>query len=230
MPKVVTRERTSSFVETREETIPWRDLTHSQTADILRPWAKTMIAGSIAVASFLFVESVTGDGGQQLSLDDAAETARAQAKAVYDDKSLREKFEAAYVTPIEIKDDFRVNESGVRGKWAHMWTANTAISFGQTCLRGSAYDTTPSEIRGWTNGDISAVASLSSNAADEVYVYPAGSDAPSLRFSVSGGELIPDVKTERTLTANGCELNGLPVTENSYEDFQTLHTPLQPGR
>lgn len=80
-------------------------------------------------------------------------------------------------------------------------------SFGQDCLMGSAYDTTPSEIRGRAHGDISSVATVNV-VDDETVVYPAASNAAPLRFAQ--GEtpsqlLIPaDGHTRSTLEAYGC--------------------------
>lgn len=83
-------------------------------------------------------------------------------------------------------------------------------TFGQDCLMGSAYDTTPSEIRGRAHGDISSAATV--NVVDnETVVYPAASNAAPLRFAQ--GEtpsqlLIPaDGHTRSTLEAYGCDSN-----------------------
>lgn len=76
---------------------------------------------------------------------------------------------------------------------------------GSDCLDGSAYDTTPSEIRGRASGDISAVASIAVNES-EISIHPAGSNADPLRFEIADtGRLVPlDDATSDTLKAYGC--------------------------
>lgn len=75
-------------------------------------------------------------------------------------------------------------------------------AIGEDCLANTAFDTSPSEIRG---GDISAVASITRNEDDEIIVHPANDSSP-LVFTVNeNGRLIAsNGVTEQTLNSYGC--------------------------
>ncbi len=189
-----------------------------------------VIAGTVLVASW----TSSGNGGDQ-SPDAAAAGMRQKAATVYLSHSTRQKFEDTYITPIELKGDYLVHDRGLRGEMKHWRTTAYESQFGQMCLRGSGYDTTPSNIRTWSGGgDISAIASLSQNGS-EVSVYPAGSNAPSLQFKLISGELIPDNTTVMTLAANDCEpTSGLAVARqdrfhNQLESVPGFLETIHPG-
>lgn len=179
-------------------------------------------AGVVLVGSGIWWAA--GSPGHESSPETAKRDVFAAAKAVYQESPVREQFEAQYVRPIAVDKEMSVGGKRVLGWLLARGNTDAHYTFGQTCLAGSAYDTSPSEIRGRASGDISAVAALAVSG-DMVTVYPAGSDAPSLRFSIASGELVPDQPTVETLRANGCDPSSalhIGLNEEYYESTDVL--------
>ncbi len=98
-------------------------------------------------------------------------------------------------------DDLPDTGNGILG----IFTMTVDSPIGSNCLAGTAYDTTPSEIRGRASGDISAVASIAVKGS-VISIHPAGSEAAPLLFIIGeDGRFEPnDVPTSDTLRAYGC--------------------------
>ena len=200
MPKV-RREVRPFYVETVR--VPWAELTPHERQKVKerRIDIGLKVAGVALVGASIWW--VAGSPGHAAPREDARQDVFKAASAAYQKSPVRERFEAQYIRPITVNKEMSEGGKRILG-W--LWAKDAAdahYTFGQTCLAGSAYDTSPSEIRGRSSGDISAVAALAVSGGD-VTVYPAGSDAPSLSFSITNGELVPDESTVETLVANGC--------------------------
>jgi hypothetical protein len=185
--------------------------------------AKRSIVGSVAAALVTWSGvSAIGTPGEKISEQDGAQAVSANAAQIYNGKSLREKFELAYVTPL-----FGSKAPSTRGGSGLLsWSKPYAADFGQNCLVDTPYSTQPSEITGRSRGTIMPPAAFHMDArTGDAFVTPYGGNSDgSLRFSVKNGELIPTVETIATLAANNCVIvDGIPATtpRDSYNSART---------
>ena len=179
---------------------------------------------ALATSTALFFWGISGSPGEEMTHDQVRAGLAKDAREAYFSGTQRQKFEMAYVTPQRETMEGIEGQTGLKGKLRTVLHPAFYATFGQYCLQGSAYDTTPSTIRGRANGDISAVASLVMSGTS-VTVHPAGSNAPALVFNETSGELVPDSATEETLIANGCKPRGLVVSSDyrlKSPDFKVI--------
>lgn len=200
---------------------------------------KRRISQGVAAVAIIALASgawkMSGDSGREMTKAEAGSVALDAVAARYKNMTPRQQFEWMYAGQIITgRQDMRTGGTGFRGWLARTGAESAPYSFGQDCLAGTAYDTTSSEIRGWSHGDISAVASLAIDAQGDVRVYPAGSEAPPLHFTQENNELVPGKATVRTLSANNCEPYGLKIVDEDefHKDLLGLaaQSPFRPGQ
>jgi hypothetical protein len=197
--------------------LPWGDLTDKEQHKIKRKATLRMMAVTGGLALLASAWSLSGDWGENLPKSEAGEKMREEVADKYLEMSAREKFEATYVDPIVYKADYIEGASGPKGQLHYLLDDSYEYRFGQVCLAGRAYDTSPSSVRG-DSGEINAVATLTAHG-DEVFVHPAGSDAEPLAFELREGELFPNAATRETLLANDCRVaDGLVVQRWDMEE------------
>lgn len=205
----------------------------------LNPKARNRViarrVGAIAAAGALVFAAnpngfaLFGVPSQPVSQAEMIRDGERQAMQLFSKENTAQKFATQYASS-PVQGVYAQEHAGGRGVIGYISTipgTTSRLLYGQDCLTGSAYDTTPSTIRGRAaNGDISAVASLQVEGDGMVVVHPAGSNADALRFTQtqSSGELLPDQATQRTLEAYGCYTGGLAMSflpdGNAYEAIQ----------
>lgn len=136
-------------------------------------------------------------------------------------------FETQYISPLSVAVNHRNPGKGIIGYFASWGAGNAVVQAGQDCLADSGYNTSPSNIRGYSNGDINPVAVMGTDNGSDYTVYPAAGDAKPLRFVINseGNAFIPasdDNWTIQTLSANGhCSVTGMQYsyapTDNRYD-------------
>lgn len=211
------RDDSYRYAEKYQVSLPWGELTDKEKHGIKRTATlRTMVAtGTLAVLASAW--TLSGDYGKTLPTSEAGEKMREEVADKYLEMSAREKFEATYVDPIVYKADYIENASGLKGQLHYLIDDSYEYRFGQVCLAGRAYDTSPSSVRG-DSGEVNAVATLTAQG-DNILVHPAGSDAPPLVFETRDGELFPDAATRETLLANNCRVaDGLVVQRWDMEE------------
>lgn len=146
---------------------------------------------------------IYGSTGSHLSDDEAKRLVLKEASQSYEDSSLRERFEAQFVQPIVVDQERSINGTRISGFIEKYNSRNAVYAFGQDCLSGTAYDTTPSKILTRAENEVSAIAAFAVRG-DVAIVFSVSSAAPPLNFGTETGQLIPDQTTAETLRANGC--------------------------
>jgi hypothetical protein len=197
----------------------WGDLTGKEKIKELGKSAGKLVA---ATAFLGITQLLVGETGSDLPDAEFDTRAKSEVTAQYMGVTALDKFEMTYLktqdTQVSLYDGGSGILGAITGSSAHSYT------YGQQCLAGTAYNTNPSEIRGFSGGDITAAASLAASAYGGVEVYPAGSITPPLVFEYSDtGVLLPDNRTARTLADHGCNTSGLPIWASMDGDrFSTV--------
>jgi hypothetical protein len=202
--------------------LPWKDLTKKekvkQVAKIIAPIA--LLAGFTVAALPNGPVDLLGDSGRLRTESEMNEQKAIKRQEVFaQDLAPSERFSLTFLgsDSLGIRNDIdtridvnsRVEHNGVLGLLNVIVPGGTTDIIGdnpyEDCLAGTSYDITPSQIRGRASGDINAVASI--NVSDnEVFVYPAASEANSLRFTIEdNGLLLPSSETVEILSAYGCK-------------------------
>jgi hypothetical protein len=174
------------------------------------------IAGIIYASAPNGTVDFWGDRGEPVSIEAQRADARFNALDKFSMQSVEGKFAMQYITNEYGYIDGVQNENGILGNVANNGNPDLYYRFGQVCLAGSAYDTTPSSIRGGATGDVSAAAAINYNAGtNQATIYPANSEAKPLVFTVVpyGNALEPDTQTKDTLLAYDCQPEGLVIEE-----------------
>lgn len=186
---------------------------------------------SLAVAGVLIAAAygpkflgTRGEDVPEGSLDAAL---RASVAAKLTEMSPTKLYEASYIEPIREGDD--IPRPGARGLFG-MFAGYDPVdrTFGQSCLAGTPYDTS-------VDRRVPAVPEFDGNT---FRVFPGGSAAPPLVFTVGEGELMPSDKTQQTLSSlsSPCvRADGLPVFRGQHRvtnsEFETVRQvePLHPS-
>lgn len=210
--------RGARYGNTRRVELPWGELTGNEQHNVKRKATLRTMGATIVLASLAAAWANSGDYGTSLPTSEAGQKMREEVAAKYLEMSTREKYEATYIDPIEYKADYIIGATGLRGVLHYIDDDEYEYRFGQGCLAGSAYDTSPLRTRYGADGNADTVASLSTRG-DKILVHPAGTDAAPLVFESRGGELFPDSNTRATLLDNDCRVaDGLVVRVSGSEE------------
>ncbi len=218
----------SSYGDYRgSEKIEYRDLSDEQKSDVHRRIGVRCVLGLVGAVSLSFVApAVLGHSSEERSDEDMMSEAATRHAELYANNSDVNKLSHLYSgSPLTYIDesghlvgitDFKVlaniGGSGLAGLASRnngSSKPNVSYNFSQSCLEGTGYDTTPSEIRTlFGGGDINAVAVVSSDETGDILtVSPASGLGSELRFErAETGAFKPhDTITAQTLLAHGCD-------------------------
>lgn len=133
------------------------------------------------------------------------------------------RFTLSYIGSQFTEEDNYINYHGITDNNGFLGKVHSAIRVGsldevyltaaENCLAGTTYDPTPSELRGRTKGDISAIAGINIHLDEEgqqhTVISPAVADGDNLDFITDEeGFLQPvDDATKNVLEAYGCDDN-----------------------
>lgn len=207
------------------QNVPWSELS---TKEFIT--SASIRLGIMSVAAATVVASIPngpvdfwGDYPDESTREHQVDRISKSAKEIVDSIDTEQSFALTYLSPIQLAVSGEEGGKGVLKALPFRVGENMTVSIGQNCLQGSAYDTGASYITGRrVSGELSAVASLSVTD-DIIQVHPAGSDAPSLKFSMDEFNLlVADETTSNTLSAYGCEI-GLGTYEKvGYETYERI--------
>lgn len=198
-----------------EERLPWNRLSEARRFEILdhRRNARRVVYALIGL--FAIFEN-RGNTAREVGVKEQTSDATYVVNTIYQNASLGDKFNFSYVNPIQRA---AITEKDGRGLLGWVSPGNDdqiEVTLGQSCLAGTAYDTTTSIISGRASGELSAVASVSATT-DGISIHPAGSDAPPLEFSYIEGKLKADSRTTNTLMANGCNPDSTVISSRTVD-------------
>lgn len=201
----------------------WRQLSKAE-----RVRAKYRLASYAVVIPSLFASFAWGENDKQISHEDQKTKPIADAKAIYEDASIADKYTYSFLSPVRTESS-STHEEGVGIAEAELDDFKRSyVLLGRSCLRNTAYD-----ITGDSEKEGTAALSTSNNS---VTIYPSGTDAPALQFMLGeNGVLNPDSRTADTLGAYNCSYLGeVPVrsafkanSENWSWDLWQLEEPIQ---
>jgi hypothetical protein len=227
------KKRTGEYVHDKIKPIrvQWHEMSKSGIARHIgkRGIQLAAVAGIIYASNPNGPFDIWGDPETAVSIEDQRAEAEFIARDTYNMQSVEGKFTLQYISVNEGEISGADLGNGLLGFISSGGNQELVYRFGQTCLAGSAYDVTPSSVRGGASGDVSAVAALNYSSEDGyIKVYPANSDAEPLVFTMppNNGLLYPDATTMDTLNAYGCEPEGL-VVEEEIGSYPKYWVPIQ---
>jgi hypothetical protein len=176
----------------------------SITKRVVLPTATALVVGYGGFAENML--DLSGDLGHDRSHEAMRAIADGEIRSDFRAADAAGKFAMMYLSTRTTTVGEVEGSAGFARVFASMGSSNGNYIFGQECLAGSAYDIRSSAIRGFSNGDISAVAALSIEGTS-VSIHPAGSEAPPLHFTIGedGTTLSADAGTQDTLAGYGCD-------------------------
>lgn len=212
MPRVYAYAEEGYKISAEKSGVSWRNMNRHQRRGYLVPRVL-----AVAVVSFLGINkaadtplNVIGNFGRTRSAKEVdAIAAQERANIFKQDMTPSQRFNIQYLDDAHKFGDIKVNK-GVESSGLLALPAAAKLAkyylIGQSCLRGTAYDTSPSAIRGNSVEGISAAAAINLDENGIVSVVPAADQAVILHFDIDqGGVLRPhDSATQRTLAANSC--------------------------